>query len=95
MKTIIKTNGKEYECKVWNGVLTGYVEVGIAEIIYPKRKFFKCGFFVHYTVFDKRVKDFDSMNSLVKECMGEYLLIELKKKEEKKIDLFLDKVIEM
>jgi hypothetical protein len=41
------------------------------------------------------VKEFDSMNSLVKECMGEYLLIELKKKEEKKIDLFLDKVIEM
>lgn len=95
MKTIIKVNGKEYECKVWNGILTGYVDVGIAEIIYPKRKFFKCGFFVHYTVFDKKVEEFDSMNSLVKECMSEYLSMELKKKEEKKTDLSLDKVIEM
>lgn len=44
MKTTIKINGNEYECKVWNGCLSHTIEVGFAKVKYPNRKFLRCGF---------------------------------------------------
>ena len=98
MQTIIKKDGKEYSCKVWNSCLDGYVDIGFAEVKYPNRKLFRCGFFVCYETFAVEVKDFDDINYIVKQYFEKYLKkieTEKKKKEEIKSKFALDKVIEL
>lgn len=98
MKTIIKKDGKEYICKVCDSCLPGYIDIGFAEVKYPKRKFFRCGFFVHYKIFTVCVKDFDDINCAVKQRFERYLekiKAEKKEKEEIKSKFTLDKVIEL
>ena len=98
MQTIIKKDGKEYSCKVWNSCLTGYVDIGFAEVKYPDRKICRCGFFVYYETFTVDVEEFDDINCAVKQVFEMYLEqieAEKKKKEEIKSKFALDKVIEL
>lgn len=98
MKTTIKMNGNEYECKVWDGYTKNTVEVGFAKVKYPNRKFFRCGFFVNYYTFIVDIRNHDNLTELVKVAFERYLIekarIELEKKEEKS-KFTLDKYIEM
>ena len=98
MQTIIKKDGKEYSCKVWNSCLTGYVDIGFAEVKYPNRKICRCGFFVYYETFTVDVEEFDDVNWAVKQTFEKYLEkieTEKRKKEETKSKFALDKVIEL
>ena len=98
MQTIIKKDGKEYSCKVWNSCLPGYVDIGFTEVKYPNRKFFRCGSFVYYETFTVDVEEFDDINWAVKQTFEKYLEkieTEKRKKEERKSKFSLDKVIEL
>lgn len=98
MKTIVKKDGREFECKLWNGCLENYIDIGIREVIYPNRKYFKCGFLKSYATFSRNVNEYYNLNAMVRDCMKEYLVNEKKEKIEKelkKTTYTLDKVIEM
>ena len=85
MQTIIKKDGKEYSCKVWNSCLTGYVDIGFAEVKHPNRKICRCGFFVNYETFLVDVKDFDDINYAVKQAFEKYLeKIETEKRKKRR-----------
>ena len=90
MQTIIKKDGKEYSCKVWNSCLDGYVDIGFAEVKYPNRKICRCGFFVYYETFTIDVEEFDDINWAVKQVFEKYL-----EKIKAKSKFALDKVIEL
>lgn len=98
MKTIVKKDGREFECKLWNGCLTNYIDVGIREVIYPNRKYFKCGFLKSYATFSRNINDYYTLTSMVKDCVKEFFANEENerlKKEVEKMKHSLDKIIEM
>lgn len=78
---------KKYECIIEQYDCFTFI-IKVAEIIYPKRKCFKGGFF-GYQTFWMSIEDFETVEEMINKCVREYRLDEIHKEfQQEKIDAF-------
>lgn len=75
-KVIIEKFGTKYECIVRDEpFLKEEIEVKVAEILYPNRKFFKGGIF-NYKTFVRDITRFKTVERAIESCVFSYRITE-------------------
>jgi hypothetical protein len=89
-KVIIEKFDTKYECIVRNGPFPREIEVKVAEILYPNRKFFKGGIF-NYETFVRDITKFKTVESAIESCVRSYKITETRfETTQKKLNDFFE-----